>query len=516
MKTLRTAVLLSILLQILGAAMARATSFVMVADRDLAAQAALVAEVSVVKSGPGGTARPATDSLVEIERVWKGEAPGSRLVVRVPGGVGADGLGLKIWGAPRFADGEHVLLFLAPRSDGTYGVLHLMLGAFHLASDGEPGGRTLALRDLSETAELASDGTAVARAPEAPRDLERFTAWIASGAARPADYWLPPAAEATAPSGLRSQGSAFVQLTGGDGIPIRWFVFDSGGYVNWKIGAAGQPGLGATASTAAFQAAMAAWNNDPTSRIDYRFAGTTESTTGLHGSDNVNALIFDDPSHGDVTGTFACATGGVIAMSGPYYYGDARLYHGRSYHEAFEADIVTNDGTDCFFQGNPTGAAEVFTHELGHTLGLGHSADPNATMWANAHNDGRGAHLGDDDRMAVNSIYGDGTLKIAPPPPPPPPAPTAGPAAIVLAASTVLSTEVDLRWACSNMASVDGFVIESQHGRTFRTVMSLPASATTAALHGLRRNSRYVLRLRARVGSTLSPASNLLSVRTPQ
>ena len=61
------------------------------------------------------------------------------------------------------------------------------------------------------------------------------------------------------------------------------------------------------------------------------------------------------------------ALGGVIAVGGPFFYTSTRTFQGKAYHEAVEADIVTNDGTACFFRNNPRVAEEVFAHldELG-------------------------------------------------------------------------------------------------------------------------------------------------------
>src|SRR5258705_6750472 len=116
-------------------------------------------------------------------------------------------------------------------------------------------------------------------------------------------------------------------------------------------------------------------------------------------------------------------------MGRPYFYNSLRDFRGTAYHEVFEADVVTNDGAQCFFQDNPSGAEEVFAHELGHTLGFGHSSDRQALIYAHAHNDGPGAGLGTDDRICPSAIYRDGSYQrsTAPPPPPPPLPPAATP-----------------------------------------------------------------------------------------
>src|SRR3954467_9700997 len=126
----------------------------MMPDSALADQSAVVAEVKIVDvSGARLDGQPATDYLVEVDRVLKGSLSGSTVVVRVPGGVDPQGLGLKIWGAPRFGKDEEALLFLRPAKDGTYRILHLMLGAFHQRT---VDGKTVALRDLSDAHDVGA------------------------------------------------------------------------------------------------------------------------------------------------------------------------------------------------------------------------------------------------------------------------------------------------------------------------------------------------------------------------
>src|SRR5262249_60953283 len=69
-----------------------------------------------------------------------------------------------------------------------------------------------------------------------------------------------------------------------------------------------------------------------------------------------------------------------------------------------EADVVFNRGMDCFL-GISANLAEVCCHELGHAIGMAHSNDPTAIMWAVAHGGGRDATLGNDDKTGVLTIY---------------------------------------------------------------------------------------------------------------
>lgn len=493
----------------LGAAAAArpalATSYVMMSDAALADQATVVVDARVVAAEPAAVydRAPATDYRIEVDRVLKGDVPGGVLVVRVPGGVDpVTGIGFKAFGAPEFAPDERTLLFLRPAGDGTYSVLHLMLGAFHLRAQG---GRKVAVRDLSEAHEIELPGRPADG--DDLRDFDAFSTWIeerAEGAARPRDYVLGKAA-----AELGSVSSGFTFLTPDDGFPIRWFGFDSGQSVAWRVHQAGQPGLGLGGSVAAFETALAAWTDDAATNIRYVFAGTTAAGGGLAKSDRTNAILFDDPYRDDpreaVEGAFSCSSGGVIAMGGPFFYTITRSFQGKRYHEAAEADIVTNDGTACFFQNNPRVAEEVFAHELGHTLGLGHSSNRDALMYANAHDDGRGARLTEDDRGAVAALYGGagngggGALR--------------SPARLAARAQT--PTAVLLSWR-DRAAGEDGYVVEVRVRRGWQQAKALVADSNSTVVTGLQPRTRYSFRVRAVRGGSASAYSNVATVTTPR
>jgi hypothetical protein len=500
MKRVARSLFVSVLLLLPLLAMpAGATTFQMVNDAHLADQAQAVVQAKVVDVEPSTLGnRPATDYIVQIERVLKGDLPGSTVVVRVPGGIRPDGVGLKIWGAPALAQGESALLFLDPANDGTFRILHLMLGAFHQRTSQ---GRGLALRDLSEAQEVRPDG--VGAATDEVRDFDRFADWIAdraAGVVRERDYVVHAAAGQP-----RAAIGAFTFMTGDDDKPVRWFVFDEGRSISWRVYNAGQPGLGPDATIGAFNVALQVWNTDPDTNIRYSYAGTTSASAGFDHSDDVNAILFEDPGDQSSEGSFECGTGGVIAVGGPWFYDSTRAYKGKAFHEAAEADIVTNDGTSCFFQDNPKAAEEVFAHELGHTLGLGHSTTRDALMYARAHDDGRGARLNPDDRAAIVELYGSAAG----------PSGSAGPKAPTdLASSAVAATSATLKWTDNAKDEAD-FRVERKVGSgKFVEILTLEPNTTEVTVTNLQPGTTYSFRVRATNASGISTYSNVVKVQT--
>jgi hypothetical protein len=469
---------------------AGATTYVMMSDEALVDTSPLIVEGRVVSVSGALVEIPSTDYRVEILRLLKGKNPGAEVVVRQLGGINAEGRAMKIWGLTRLGIGDRALLFLVPRHDGTYGVNQLILGAFR---EVEASGERVAVRDLEAATELRAEVSgklASVAGGDRPRDVEGFSQWIVQRVEkrfRPADYFR---------DGLvlpKYNLFADVSCSGGDGRPIRWFTFDSGGSVSFTSNSSGQPGL-ADGGVSEIQAALAAWTNDASSPISYLYGGTTASTATF------NNIVFEDPNNA-ISGSFSCGSGGVVAVGGPSYSCSLQMHNGQTYHPTQSAGVTTQDGIGCLFAGAAgiTLSEEMFAHELGHTLGLDHSAVSGALMNPTLHSPSIGATLSPDEVAAVAFLYGT--------PVAPPVAPTN------LAAAALSTSQIQLTWVDASN-NEDTFRIEMNSGFGFNEILAAGANATQITVGGLSPSTNYSFRIRARNTGGDSAYSNTASATT--
>ncbi len=404
--------LLSILLIFgtLSTAALSATTVVPITDRELAGRADVIVHGVVASShvmeDPLG--RPETVSVVHPLAVVKGRIAGD-LVLHQLGGELPDGRFFKLWGRPEYRRGSEVVVFAIARPEGDYQTAELMLGRFEVRRD-EAG----VLYAVPSLADAAADGVTVVAPRQgmegdrgedagavldeaAPRELSEFLQSLRPTAA-------PAAGRSAAPVGeLRAVVHPEYASSGTDplwaNIGSLW-RYNNGASAVWTLqGEANVTGGGSAEAAAAART----WNDEPDSTINY--------TIGTGGANPIHLDALSSPC-----GWSTCMSGGgVIGCGGPGG-GGSNSWRGESYATITGGEVWLRSYCTLNLWDSIT-TQSVLTHELGHTLGLGHS-----DQGASPHDACRGDEdlatmrsyvqhrlsLGSDDSDAVRWLYGDG------------------------------------------------------------------------------------------------------------
>ena len=338
---------------------------------------------------------------IVVEEAVKGDFPDGEITIRQIGGTVGD-LRHWIYGSPEFVLGERVLLFLDEDRDGNLRVAHLFQGKYSISLDSDTG-EEYAHRAMPSG--VRGIGAPPAGPQAAPllhdvRPLKDFAAQIRQILGTPAPNRGPGRrtfrSVASEVSGIIEVRESFTLMD----PAARWFEPDSGTPVSIMIKSSGEP-LAPTQGFDQVRAALQAWSSVSGSSFRYQDGGFT--TVGGFNKDGVSAVSFRDPD-GEIQNPTGCS--GTLGLGGFFASGQKRTVNGTTFNRIIEGDVVFNDGWDgCGFYENFSNLAEVATHELGHVLGLGHSTDATATMYATAHFDGRGAALKADDQDGLRAIY---------------------------------------------------------------------------------------------------------------
>ena len=490
---------------------AQATTFIVPPDREMVRRAHIVVIATAQPSysqwnGEGGVE---TVTPMLVEEVIKGRAP-STLDVVEPGGT-FGGLTMEINGIPRFESGTRLLLFLSNVGPRRWAATELVLGKFTFADEQ---GQQLLLRDADEIT-----GWDLDRKPhmERARAADRFLQFVrteAKGGEGSSDYFVMPNEPAPLPSVKTIRASSvhaavapysansYTSIASGS-MGARWNVFPNP--VTIYTGTQTEPGAPGGGSTAA-ATAVASWDNDCPSNVNYVYGGTDPGgthTAGLTGPDGANTILFERDLSRYGVGPFTCTSnsyGGTLGIGGITNASGTHTLGIEQFLTTIEADVEMNRGiANCTLLFNGGEFNSAVTHEVGHTLGFRHSdqnrpnsaacsSDPtlecsSSAIMTAAVTPGLNGALQAWDQHAVQAVYPGGSCGPPPPPPCTPPSITAQPQST----QTTSGTPVNLSVGASGTAPLSyqwytgasGNTGSPINGATDSTLTVSPTSTTS-------------------------------------
>jgi len=353
---------------------------------------------------------------LKVQEVIKGQITQRKIVLKQPGGEYGN-RGSLVFGAPTFAVGENVLLYLDTWRDGSLRVHQMLLGKFDVIKDPNTGALFVARNATDASVQVLGQSN---KGPITNRmELSAYVDMV-RGRLR-ANRKAARAFEAGAYGGVPMLERPAGYVPGSEGgdleaqfhiwnPPIRWFEADSGESVVFKVNTEGAPPQVENDVIAATNA----WSSVPGCALRVVSGGTT-NTCGLFAFDGTNSISFNN-CDGYFSGSGNCS-GGVLAVTSISNYdrNQTRTVNGVTFYKALEANLTFNPFASCAFNDHCQ-LQEIMTHEMGHGLGLHHSWDSSfggapspsdqiATMYWVAHFDGRCASLKQDDMNGITFIY---------------------------------------------------------------------------------------------------------------
>ena len=403
------------------AAVASATTVIIPTDDQLIISSRAVVRARVIFQACGFDSRRDivyTYVTLRIREALKGEIGSRDIVLKEPGGQ-VGNRGSVFFGSPRFASGEDVILYLDTWPDGSLRVHDMFMGKFTVLRD-EQSGQLFAVRGQSgPNVEIIpqnrSDGNDTQRAESTSRmELSAYLRMIRKKIASTAEQSSEFGKQYFRDQKMLAEPRDYQSLAHSGGLEPqfhllyngRWFEPDSGHAVTYLI----NPDQVLNPQVAAdLDAAMRAWSTVPGCSLRVVDGGTATTCT----IDGFSVVDFDN-----CKGLFASAGGcqSILAESGfdfdPY---QTRVVNGTTFTRIVDGYLSLNPYAACYF-GDHCNLQEVLTHEMGHSLGMGHSWDsafggsptPDeraATMYYQIHFDGRCASLRDDDMNGIRFIY---------------------------------------------------------------------------------------------------------------
>jgi len=376
----------------LAPAPAAASTVIFRTDAELASLADRVVHARVVRQraerpdGPDGAIYTVTTLAVMED--FTGVA-GREIDVWELGGIVGDQI-MWVAGAVHYEIGGEVLVFL---EQGRFGFRSVAMGfsKFDVRADGG------VVRNMGDTAVV---GGPALRAPE--RTLDEFRALTAG--VRRVQPVRNDEADLAQPEG--GAYAAYTLLLFGNGHGPRWTEADSGIPINWYINTSAPAPVAPASGVSELQLALSAWTAPTTASIALQYAGTTNQSaatgpwTGISNS-ATGVLTFEDPNN-EISGSTLAVGGGVA------FYDSGGTVNGTVFNKYSRAYIIFQNAADLGASyKQSTNFARVLEHEVGHTIGLGHSTVQSAIMYPSCCSASTpvAPNLGADDLAGLEFIY---------------------------------------------------------------------------------------------------------------
>jgi hypothetical protein len=400
------------------AAKAHASVFVAPTDDDLIIGARAIVSARVLSmscQSDDASGRIFTYVRLRVQEVFKGQISQREIVIKEEGGqVGTRGS--IVFGTPQFTAGENVIIYLDTWRDGSLRVYQMFLGKFSIVSDPRTG-ESLVFRDAGDKNSAVLQNENRSGVSTSRETLAAYRAMIRkrvkidrlrSQAFEETYYANTPILAEPGEYNRPNEDDINAQFTLFTTPPPRWFEPDSGKPIVFFVNPDGAPNPQIMDD---ITAAMNAWSSVPNSSLRVVNGGVGEF---CYPRDS-NSIVFNN-CDGEFSPTPDCSS--IIALGSINWdTSQTRTINGTTFVRATFAHISLNPYSACSFTDHCS-VQEVATHEMGHTLGLGHSHNPDATMFGVAHFDGRCASIRQDDMDAITFVYpasggGNGPLVVA-------------------------------------------------------------------------------------------------------
>jgi Ig-like domain-containing protein/uncharacterized protein DUF4214 len=366
-----------------------ATVFQPLTDRQLAdrSDAVVVATVRDATSRLDSQGHVVTDYRFDVEQTIKGTAAETITVSEIGGRFG--GRFTFIEDGATYTPGEHALVFLKRRADGTYVTSAMAMGKFSFTRN--DAGETVVTRNVSELRD------------DPPRLADAFTKFVAGNGSESYITKLTPIASALHPKATANPASYCAMFSG---LPLRWQGREAGSVTFYVSGTL--PGVPNALNDIAN--GLAAWTNDPDAGIVLIGGGAPPAgTSATPAAEGTNVIYLNQTPPANVG---FCEDASICTIWG----GDDAVHHtygGDTFITLQDADIVFQSST-------PSQFPVLITHELGHAIGFRHSNEPgkqpadNAAIMSSPTSTAFGSALQPWDHEAVATVYGNGPSCVAP------------------------------------------------------------------------------------------------------